>query len=51
MLNNKGFDLWADNYDKSVDISDEEGTYPFAGYKIILKKYIIECWVHQEKKC
>lgn len=26
MLNNKGFDLWADNYDKSVDISDQEGT-------------------------
>lgn len=38
MLNNKGFDLWADNYDKSVDISDEEGTYPFAGYKIILNE-------------
>lgn len=38
MLNNKGFDLWADNYDKSVDISDEEGTYPFARYKIILNE-------------
>lgn len=36
MLNNQGFDLWADNYDKSVGLSDEDGTYPFAGYKTIL---------------
>lgn len=36
MLNNNGFDLWADDYDKSVGLSDEEGTYPFAGYKDIL---------------
>ena len=36
MLDNKGFDLWADGYDKSVSLSDEENTYPFAGYKDIL---------------
>ena len=36
MLDNKGFDLWADGYDKSVGISDEENTYPFAGYKDVL---------------
>mgnify|MGYP002513222388 CR=1 FL=1 len=36
MLNNKGFDLWADDYDKTVGLSDEDGTYPFAGYKTIL---------------
>lgn len=36
MLDNKGFNLWADNYDKSVGLSDEDGTYPFAGYKTIL---------------
>lgn len=36
MLNNKGFDLWADGYDKSVGISDEANTYPFAGYKKVL---------------
>ena len=24
MLDNKGFDLWADGYDKSVGVSDEE---------------------------
>ena len=36
MLNNKGFDLWADGYDKSVGLSDESNTYPFAGYKKVL---------------
>ena len=38
MLDSKGFDLWADNYDKSVGVSDEDGIYPFAGYKIILNE-------------
>lgn len=33
MLDSKGFDLWADGYDKSVGLSDENGTYPFAGYR------------------
>ncbi len=36
MLDKKGFDLWADGYDKSVGLSDEDNTYPFAGYKKIL---------------
>ena len=36
MLDNRGFDLWADGYDKTVGISDEENEYPFAGYKEIL---------------
>lgn len=36
MLDNKGFDLWADGYDKTVGLSDEENTYPFAGYKDVL---------------
>ena len=36
MLNNHGFDLWADGYDKSVGLSDEADRYPFAGYKRIL---------------
>ncbi len=35
-MNNKEFDLWADGYDKTVGISDEENTYPFAGYKKVL---------------
>ena len=38
MLSNKGFDLWADNYDKCVGVSDEDGIYPFAGYTIILNE-------------
>ena len=36
MLSNKGFDLWADGYDKTVNLSDEENSYPFAGYKSVL---------------
>ena len=36
MLDNKGFDLWADGYDKSVGLSEEKNTYPFAGYKKVL---------------
>ncbi|QQK79906.1 class I SAM-dependent methyltransferase [Salicibibacter cibi] len=36
MLNNKGFNLWADNYDETVQVSDEKDRYPFAGYKEIL---------------
>ncbi len=36
MLDKNGFDLWADDYDKTVDISDEENAYPFAGYKDVL---------------
>ena len=38
MLNSKGFDLWADGYDQSVGVSDEDGTYPFAGYRQILNE-------------
>jgi len=36
LLDNKGFDLWADGYDKSVQISDESDEYPFEGYKDVL---------------
>ena len=36
MLNQEGFDLWADGYDRAVGISDEENSYPFAGYKEVL---------------
>lgn len=36
MLNEKGFDLWADGYDRSVAQSDAEESYPFAGYREIL---------------
>ena len=36
MLNQTGFDLWADGYDKAVGVSDDEKTYPFAGYRDVL---------------
>lgn len=36
MLDNIGFDLWADGYDKSVGLSDDSDTYPFSGYKKVL---------------
>ena len=36
MLNSRGFDLWADGYDASVGLSDEDGSYPFAGYRKVL---------------
>ena len=36
MLDNHGFDMWAGEYDKSVDVSDTENEYPFAGYKKIM---------------
>ena len=36
MLNSRGFDLWADGYDKSVSLSEEADEYPFAGYKKVL---------------
>lgn len=38
MLSNEGFDLWADDYDECVDISDNNESYPFAGYKLILNE-------------
>lgn len=36
MLDNKGFDLWADGYDKSVRLSEKSNAYPFAGYRSVL---------------
>ena len=36
MLDQQGFNLWADGYDRSVGLSDEGNTYPFAGYKRVL---------------
>ncbi len=38
MLNNKEFDLWAEGYDQSVQLSNENGTYPFAGYRDVLNR-------------
>ncbi|GAB3063247.1 class I SAM-dependent methyltransferase [Virgibacillus ainsalahensis] len=42
MLNNKGFNLWADHYDETVQVSEETQSYPFAGYKEILNQIFNE---------
>lgn len=49
MLDPKGFDLWADGYDRTVGLSDEDGTYPFAGYRKVLGtvyRQILETGAH-----
>jgi len=38
MLDNKGFDMWAEEYDTSVKLSSEDSTYPFVGYNEIVNK-------------
>lgn len=38
MLDNKGFDIWAEEYDTSVKLSNEDNTYPFVGYNEIIYK-------------
>ena len=42
MLNKQGFNLWADHYDNTVQISEETNAYPFAGYKQILNSIFNE---------
>lgn len=36
MLTKLGFDIWADDYDQTVKVSEENHLYPFAGYKKII---------------
>ena len=36
MLDNKGFNIWAETYNNSVKISDEKNVYPFAGYEKLM---------------
>lgn len=50
MLNQTGFDLWADGYDQSVGISDDNGTYPFAGYKKVLSGIYSRILAHPGRK-
>ncbi|MDY3006484.1 class I SAM-dependent methyltransferase [Anaerococcus porci] len=38
MLDNNGFNLWAENYNESVTLSDDNKEYPFAAYKKILNE-------------
>lgn len=46
MLSNTGFDLWADGYDRAVGLSDEDGSYPFAGYRDVLGQIYNEILSH-----
>lgn len=36
MLGHRGFDLWADGYDRDVEETDAADAYPFAGYRAVL---------------
>ncbi len=40
MLDKKGFDMWADEYDIDVEILNNENSYPFAGYKSVLSRIL-----------
>ena len=46
MLNNTGFDQWADEYDRSIARSDAAGSYPFAGYREILDAIVDRVMKH-----
>ena len=46
MLNHEGFDLWADTYDRSTACSDENGSYPFAGYGAVLRNILRRVLAH-----
>ena len=50
MLNKQGFDLWADGYDKTVQVSEENGVYPFAGYRAILNTIFNEVMEKENTK-
>lgn len=47
MLDKNGFDLWSNDYDKQVELSYEDGVYPFAGYKEVLAE--IYRIIHERK--
>ena len=49
MLDNNGFDLWADTYDESVDISDKNNIYPFAGYEKLIN-VVLKIILNNSKK-
>lgn len=36
MLNKQGFDIWANEYDQTVKVSEDQSLYPFAGYKKVI---------------
>ncbi|TLS37051.1 class I SAM-dependent methyltransferase [Pseudalkalibacillus caeni] len=50
MLSKQGFDLWANEYDKTVQVSEENNVYPFAGYKKILNTIFNEVMQNEESQ-
>ncbi|GAB3071356.1 class I SAM-dependent methyltransferase [Salinicoccus sesuvii] len=50
MLNNEGFDLWANDYDRTVQISSQDDSYPFAGYKEIMNMIFQEIMKKEHAK-
>lgn len=50
MLYNKSFDLWADGYDRSVGVPEEDGSYPFAGYKQVLNEVYNQMLYNEKTK-
>lgn len=50
VLSKQGFNLWADNYDESVKVSEEKNLYPFAGYKKILNTIFNEVMQKKNSK-
>lgn len=50
MLDSKGFDLWADGYDKCVGLSDEDEASPFAGYRKVLNRIYQDVLCHSQKR-
>jgi putative AdoMet-dependent methyltransferase len=37
-LDSRSFDLWAGDYDETVEAADSDNLYPFAGYKILMNQ-------------
>lgn len=50
MLNKQGFDLWANEYDQTVQVSEENNLYPFAGYKKIVNTIFNEVMQKEQSK-
>lgn len=50
MLNHQGFNLWADHYDETVQLSEENNQYPFAGYKKILNTIFNEVMLKENSE-
>lgn len=50
MLNKQGFDLWANDYDQTVQVSEEGDLYPFAGYIKILNTVFNEVMQKEQSK-